>query len=607
MLGRLSPAHPGRYTVETLGRAAIGTAEQRPAPRFRSEHVLVVFDGHLYDAPTFTGGENPAAIVAALYERGGFPSVLRALNGDFAIALFDEAKDELWLARDRLGVKPLYYAVSDAGLAFASRAVSLIGLPGVTATLDARYVALVAASHYRYFDNNPAASPYRHVAQLPAAHMLRVSTGGTVCQPYWSLEDSPDLEGSEEDLAAAYRELLFDAVRRRFSASRTPAFTLSGGMDSSSVLALAVEHTGTKQNAVSVVYDDATYDESNDIREGLNTLVSKWHPCRIGTPDVFGVISRMLDVHDEPVATATWLAHFIMCEQAAGQGFGALFGGLGGDELNAGEYEHFLYHFADLRRAGDSERLALEIRMWIHYHDHPIFRKTPELVEALLQRLTDPGTPGRCRPDRDRLLKYTGALRREYFDLTAFEPAMDHPFRSYLKNRTFQDLARETTSCCLRAEDRQSEAFGLDHFLPFLDHRLVELMFRIPGTMKIRDGVTKHLLRQAMAGTLPEVIRTRVKKTGWNAPAHQWFAGRGRDQLMDMVRSTAFRERGIYDAARVEQIIDEHDRIVRSGEVRENHMMFLWQLVNVELWHRMLEGREAQAQRGGDWTCAPAG
>ena len=131
-------------------------------------------------------------------------------------------------------------------------------------------------------------------------------------------------------------------------------------------------------------------------------------------------------------------------------------------------------------------------------------------------------------------------------------------------------------------------AFGLENFLPFFDHRLAEFMFRVPGTLKIRDGVTKILLREGMRGLLPEETRTRVKKTGWNAPAHVWFSGRGREPLLDLVHSRSFRERGIYNLPEVYRLIDEHEQIVSLGQLKENHMMFLWQLVNLELWFQSI-------------------
>jgi asparagine synthase (glutamine-hydrolysing) len=114
-------------------------------------------------------------------------------------------------------------------------------------------------------------------------------------------------------------------------------------------------------------------------------------------------------------------------------------------------------------------------------------------------------------------------------------------------------------------------------------------MYRVPGTLKIRDGVTKVLLREATKGLLPEETRKRIKKTGWNAPAHMWFANGSRSSILDLVRTPSFRERGIYNVARVEQIIEEHNEIVSSGRPAENHMMFLWQLTNLELWMRWLD------------------
>jgi asparagine synthase (glutamine-hydrolysing) len=162
---------------------------------------------------------------------------------------------------------------------------------------------------------------------------------------------------------------------------------------------------------------------------------------------------------------------------------------------------------------------------------------------------------------------------------------MDHPFQSWLLNRTYQDIYRETAPCCLRAEDRHTTSQGLQRFDPFFDYRLMEFMFAVPGSCKIRDGVTKRLLREAMTGILPDETRLRIKKTGWNAPAHRWFSrGQNLDDLRDLVASRAFRERGLYNVPEVMRLIDEHIDIVENNRVVDNHMMFLWQLVNVEIW-----------------------
>jgi asparagine synthase (glutamine-hydrolysing) len=547
----------------------------------------LVLDGVLYNREELCPGVSDAAALLATIDERGLDPALSAVNGDFALAMLDDETGALTLARDRFGLRPLYYVRSVLGPAFASRPGPLVALPGVSRQFHPTYVALFAGCHYRYFDNDPTASPFAAIRQLPAATVLQFTAGGQNSHTYWQWTEAPDVTGGEEELAERYRTLLLDAVRRRLARAVRPAFTLSGGMDSSSVLACAVHASGSKQHAVSSVYEDKTYDESDEIATMLEANVAHWHRIALGTPDVFALVPKMVALHDEPVATATWLSHYLVCEAMQHAGFGALFGGLGGDELNAGEYEYFFFHFADLRAAGREAELEHEVAKWVEYHNHPIFRKNRQVMEDGLARMTDRNAPGRCLPDRRRMLRYATALNRDFFDLESFTPVMEHPFTSYLKNRTYQDTTRETIPCCVRAEDRQATAFGLDNFLPFFDHRLVEFMYRVPGLHKIRDGVTKRLLRTAMTGILPEATRTRIKKTGWNAPAHVWFSGGCREQLLDLLASQRFRQRGIYDMTVVDRLAAEHFRIVSTGATEDNHMMFFWQLVNLDAWLTM--------------------
>lgn len=584
-----------RSEVSAADSATLGWCGWLEPRLARAPGVDVVVDGTIFNRSDFPRAASDAELIAALYRRHGFAGTLARLNGDFAIALHDAGSGTTWLGRDRFGVKPLYYVADANRLAFGSRLVALLGLPGVDRTVNHRFVALFAASHYRYFDNQPHESPYRDIAQLPAGHLLRWTGGVMAIERYWVLEPQLDIHLDEGALAEQYRELLMDAVSIRYVAADRPAFTLSGGMDSSSVLACAVRASGNKQRAFSTVYDDPTYDEREDVQTMIESSVSEWRTVAIGMPDVIGDVTRMIAMHDEPVATATWLSHYTLCQDARCRDVGALFGGLGGDELNAGEYEYFFFFFADLLKSGDDAVLEHEIREWIVHHDHPIFRKSRSVAFAGFDRLVDLTRAGVCRADRTRLEKYSAALAPGFFDLAAFEPAMDHPFASYLRNRTLQDIGRETLPCCLRAEDRHATNAEIEHIAPLLDHRLAEFMFRVPGRLKIRDGVTKHLLREAMRGVLPEETRTRIKKTGWNAPAHRWFSGSGKSVVLDLVASKSFRERGIYDVAEVRRIIDEHDRIVASGQPQENHMMFLWQLVNLELWLRWVDALPAAA------------
>ena len=589
LLARMGGAGDGVQTVIPAPGCVLGAAGRRAASVAQVGPLLVVVDGQCCNRDELgRPGESFAAILARLSLESGLAATLARCNGDFAVALYDARDRALWLGRDRIGIRPLYYVARPDLVAFASRPGALLALPGMCASPDRRFVGLFAGSHYRAIDNDPQASPFAGIGQVMAATVLRIDPdGATTVSRYWELQEQDPLEGSEDELALAYRELLLDAVGRRLRVVDNPAFTLSGGMDSSSVLSCAVRLTGQGQRAFSAVYDDKTFDESGDIVPMLDALAQQWNPVNIGTPDVFALVERMVSVHDEPVATSTWLSHFLLCEAAAAKGVGALFGGLGGDELNAGEYEYFIFHFADLLRCGRTEQLDAEIEHWARYHTHPVYVKNQAVAAAALKRLTDPARPGVCLPDRGRLTRYADAVQRDFFDVRGFTPVMEAPFGDCLKNRTYQDIFRETAPCCLRAEDRHARFFGMDNVLPFFDHRLVEFMFRVPGEMKIRLGVTKHLLRLAMRGILPEQTRTRIKKTGWNAPAHVWFSsGAVHDGLWDLVRSRRFRERGIWNVAAVEGLLTEHAAILASNKPRENHMMFLWQLLNMETWLR---------------------
>jgi asparagine synthase (glutamine-hydrolysing) len=583
---------------QITGRLGLGWTGWQTPNLAAVNGILVVLDGMIFNAHELGSAPSDAALLAALYQKFGFSKALQKINGDFALALFDSHKDTLWLARDRFGAKPLYYVSNPALFAFGSRPRALLLLPGVSSGANHRFAALFAASHYRTFDNDPDASAYADIQQLPAATALEFRNGQVRKEVYWSLQNEADLTGSEDDLAAQYRDLLKDAVALRLKAAKRPVFTLSGGMDSSSVLACSVQITGKKQQAVSTVYEDPTYDETQDIRSMLDSCVEQWHTVKIGLPDLIPVINRMISDNDEPVATATFLSHYLLCQEMHRKGFGSLFGGLGGDELNAGEYEYFFFNFADLRAAGREQELRHETEKWVEYHNHPIFTKNFQVMEDGLARMTDPSIPGRCLPDLKRMRRYFNTLNPEYFQVGDFSPVMDHPFQSYLKNRTFQDIYRETIPCCLRAGERNTTAWELDPFLPFFDHRLAEFMFRIPGSLKIRHGVTKYLLRLAMRGILPEETRTRIKKTGWNAPAHVWFMGSGLDLVSDLVHSRQFRKRGIYIVSEVEKLIEEHAQIVANKKLQDNHMMFFWQLLNLELWFRQLSATAAAAKDG---------
>jgi asparagine synthase (glutamine-hydrolysing) len=298
--------------------------------------LRVALDGRILNAAELRAalseaGIGDAALIGALVRRYGMSGALARLSGDFAVAVLDPADGTLWLGRDRFGVKPLYWTSIPGGIAFASQPRSLLMLSGVSAEPDSSFVARFAASHYRTFDNDLEKSPYRMIRQLPAATVLAVGRGG-VGSPvrYWQLEDRGDLTHPEAELAEAYRSHMRRAVGQRVSPAPRPLFTLSGGLDSSSVLYTAVDLIGEPQEAVSCLYTDHIYDERTEVRDAISSKVAAWHAVEIGNNiDVASLVARQVRLHDEPVATATWLSHLLLVEHVSELGFSALFGGLG--------------------------------------------------------------------------------------------------------------------------------------------------------------------------------------------------------------------------------------------------------------------------------------
>lgn len=533
-----------------------------------------------------------------LYKEIGISKMLCKLNGDFILSIYDSELKKLFLCRDRFGLRPIYYSISNGSFLFSSRS-SIISKFIHDSDYDINFIKRFAGYHYRYIDNEPEYSPYKNIFQIPASKFLKLSLNSEkkiniqnlTLESYWKLEENTqeNFKENENDLVEKYKELLLDSVKIRLNDVEKPSFTLSGGMDSSTVLANAVKATGNKQPAFSTIYKDKTYDESEEISSMLDKFVSKWHAIEIEKPNLQADLDKMIEANDEPIATATWLSNFIMCREINKLGYSNLFGGLGGDELNAGEYEYFFYYFADLLYSENNfNTFNEEVNFWVKNHDHPIFKKSLKIANEYIAKNIDPNTAGRCKADQERLYRYSNTILEPIFDEKK-QPFMKHPYNSYLKNRTYQDIFYETVPCSVRAQLRNANYYNIDNFLPFFDYRLVEFMFKVPNILKIKNGVTKILLRKSMKNILPDETRKRIKKTGWNAPAHLWFSQTSLSFLMDLVNSQKFKERGIYNLNNVNYVINEHLNIIKNNEIKDNHMMFLWQLVNLELWFQKNE------------------
>lgn len=308
---------------------------------------------------------------------------------------------------------------------------------------------------------------------------------GEASAPIITLLMEPEFEKPEEKLAIDYKLMFIKSVVSMVNRAVKPAFTLSSGLDSSAILFTADNIFDQQNHAFSVVYDGSEYDESEDIKEMLGDTLRRWHPVRISKPDVKSVLREMINLWGEPIPTITWMSHYLLCKEVTKLGFGSLFHGIGSDEINAGEYEQFPYFLADLKDP------AKDIQNWINSHGTKKYPKTAETAFELIDK-----------------------IKREN---------LGGPLKGHLKNKLYRGLNQETLPCCLKAIEKNTQAFGLESYAPFLDKDLIQFMFRVPNHMKIRNGVMKWLHREAMKGLLPERTRTRIRKTGWNAPIDQWL------------------------------------------------------------------------------------
>jgi asparagine synthase (glutamine-hydrolysing) len=320
------------------------------------------------------------------------------------------------------------------------------------------------------------------------------------------------------------------------------------------------------------------YDETEGVRELIRAHPDwRWTHLTLDRPDLWGETEKLIKLTRSPVITVTWLAYHLLARRL--EGFREVFTGLGGDESLAGEYGHFFYFFADLKAAGDQARLTSEIEAWSRLHDHPVFRKNRAEAERFWDRNLDFAT-GEIKVDQETYL--SGA---EFFNADWFEtfgrarPPMPRPYPGFLANRLFQEISFETTPPTLWGFHLANEALGLRGVSPFLDPALFKFCLSLPSALRYDQGLTKALYRRGLRGLLPESLRTSSRKTGFNAPADQWFKEERTSRLtLEILMDGPLARRGWLRKGAAERLLAEH----KSG--RANHMMRLWPLLNASLF-----------------------
>lgn len=542
--------------------------------------------------------ETDSEVVLHAYEEWGEACVER-FNGMWAFALMDLPRQRLICARDRFGVKPFYYFHDAERFLFASEIKALLHHYAVPVEPNSTSIFHYLAYGYGFVDVGTETF-FKGIHQLPPGTVMVLEGGHVQQRTFWSLEPRGEIRyASDAEYVEAFRELFFDAVRLRLRSDVPVGVCLSGGLDSSSIVGAVHALDGQEPiTTFSSCFDDQRYDEREYIEPTVNALGLKAH--YIFPPDqfLFELLPRVIWHQDEPFANYNIYAQWHLMEYARRHGFKVLLNGHGGDETLAGYYPHFSAFFADLLCRGQWGILGREMRSYATVHGRSSWKalqralhlvagsRLPAAVKTHLRRLVQRPTAASCL--------HPEFARQRYPRLE-----VERRFKGCLDNQLLEGLRVSPLPSWLHFEDRNSMAFGIETRLPFLDYRLVEHLFSYPDDQKIRKGMTKYVLREAMRGCLPEAVRLRASKMGFTTPAERWFQESLRHPVRELLTSRRFQERGYLDPAAVLTAFDAHCR----GERLIYKIITSW--INLEIWFRTFIDGESPANGSTAITMSP--
>ncbi|HZM99444.1 MAG TPA: asparagine synthase (glutamine-hydrolyzing) [Pyrinomonadaceae bacterium] len=566
------------------------TGEQ---PAFNEDKsVTVVLNGEIYNyrelrtdlekrGHTFRSASD-TEVLPHLYEEYG-DEMIRELNGMFAFALWDNRHRRLLIARDRFGEKPLYWCVFDKTLLFASEPKVLLAHPAVKPSLN-----LQALRQYLSFDYVPAPfSIYEGINKLPAAHKLVVEDGRVYTERYWCLSyKTAEPVPSEDEAAEHLRELMADAVRMRLVSDVPLGVLLSGGVDSSTVAALAVAASHEAVKTFSISFAEASFDESAYARGVAKFLGTDHHEERLSANLAANLVSEIGAWMDEPFSDPSLVPTYLLSRFTRKHVTVAL-GGDGGDELFAG-----YPMYAGLRWAEFYKRVPSALRTSVV---EPLVKLLPVKTKNLsfdykaLRFVTGAKYDAVARhhvwfgsftPEEQTELLTADALAASDSDIYA-------QARQFADECDSADLVTRMQSVDTRlylAEDiltkvdRASMAVSLEVRAPFLDPRVAEYVASLPCNYKLRGQKTKYILKKAVKEMLPPFVTKRGKK-GFGVPVAEWLKVKLRPLARDLLSPERVRRAGVFNPNYIARLQDEHERGVA------NHRKLLWTLLMFELWH----------------------
>jgi asparagine synthase (glutamine-hydrolysing) len=549
-----------------------------------SSTVWVVFNGEIYNyrelraelealGHRFYTSSDTETIVHA-YEQWG-EDVFRRLRGMFGIALWDQPKRTLLLARDRAGQKPVHYAERGGRLYFGSEIKSLLAAGAVEPTID-----LAALDHYLAFLYTPRdASIFEGVNKLPPGHFLRWRDGRAEIVRYWQIAADERFTGSEDDAIEALGDVLQDAVRSHMVSDVPLGAFLSGGVDSSAVVGMMARASSRPVKTFSIGFDDPAFDELEHARTVARHFGTDHHEFVV-KPDGLSILGDLIAHFDEPFADSSAIPTWYVSEIAR-RHVTVVLSGDGGDELFGG-YDRYLPH----PRVAQFDRIAWPGLQRVAAVTWPLLPHGTRGKNFLRHVAKD--ASGRYldsitlfQPDERAALYADGAraaldARAEQALWSRFDRFAALPHDSRMMRFDFETYLPEDV---LTKVDRMSMAHSIETRVPILDNNVIDFAATLPAEFKIKNGRRKHVLKETLRPLLPPGILDR-RKQGFGIPLGTWFRGGLTGLFSDVLDSPRARQRGYFEPAFISRLVKEH----LSGQ--RDHTPRLWQLTVFELWHR---------------------
>ena len=521
-------------------------------------------------------------VIPHLYAEYG-DDMVHKLNGMFAFALWDFRRRRLVLARDRFGEKPLYWGVFNNTLLFASEPKVLLSHPSVSGSLN-----FEALRQYLSFDYVPAPlSIYEGINKLPAAHLLTLEDGQVTTKCYWTLSyQTKQPVPSEAEAAEELQKLLADAVRMRLVSDVPLGVLLSGGIDSSTIAALAVRSSSEPVKTFSISFAESSFDESYYARAVAKFLGTDHHEERLSANLAANLVGDIGSWMDEPFSDPSLVPTYLLSRFTRKHVTVAL-GGDGGDELFAGYPTYLGHRWANLyaRVPGLLRRGLVEPMVGLL----PVKTKNLSFDYKATRFVTgakyDPVARhhvwfGSFTPDQQQKLLTPDVLRSTDSDIYRHARVMWEECDSSNDVERMQsvDTRLYLAEDILTKVDRASMAVSLEVRAPFLDPRVAEFAAGLPANYKLRGGTTKYILKRAIRDVVPRFVTSRGKK-GFGVPVAEWLKEKLRPLARDLLSPDRVRRAGVFNPEYVTRLQDEHERGVA------NHRKLLWTLLMFELWH----------------------